>query len=156
MLERIRLKERTSKDDKTHMSSSGSNPLRVELAEEYRSTSSAPQTMAIRSATSESRANEGQINKEHLKRKAFDTQIRHDIQQQASRATKRMRANDVKPEPMHANMNPEQVEKVHLKRLAAESKSARNKADEGAIFRLLTGERMKEPPAGKPPVSKRD
>ena len=116
---------------------------------------SAPQTMAIRSSISESRANNSQIHKEHLKRKAFDTQIRHDIQQQASRA-KRMKANDLKPVPMHANMNPEQVEKVHLKRLAAEFKSARNKADEGAIFRLLTGERMKEPPAGKPPVNKRD
>ena len=154
MLERIRLKERTYKDDETHMSSSSSNPLRVELAEEYRSTSSAHQTMAISSTTSESRANDGRINKEHLKRKAFDMQIRQNIQQQASRATKRMRANDVKPEPMHANKNLEHVEREHQNRHAGEFKTARNKAEDGAIFRLLTKGRMKEPPAGKPPVSK--
>ena len=153
MLEQIRLKERTPKDDETHMSGNSSDPLRVELAGEYRSTSSAAQTMAMKRSTSDYRANEGQIQSEQLKRKAFDTQIRHDIQQQASRA-KRMRANDMKPEPMHAITNPEQVEKVHLKQLAAEFKSARNKADDGAIFRLLTGERMEEPPAGKPPVNK--
>ena len=147
-LERIRSKQRASEEIEMRMRGSSSIPFSVELAGEYRSTPPAPHIMAERTTTLEPRANEGQINKEHLKRKAFDTQIRKDIQQQASRATKRMRASDVKPEPMHANKNLEHADREHHIRHAGEFKSTRQKVEDGAIQRLITG-KWYEPPAGK-------
>ena len=102
----------------------------------------------------EPRANEDHIDKKHFDRKAFDTQLQQDILHQASRATKRMRAADMKPRPMHANMNLEHADREHQNRHAGEFKSARQKAEDGAIFRLITKGKMKEPPAGKPQSDK--
>ena len=87
-LERIRIKERANKEFEVCLSSSSSDPMSVELAEEYRSTSSAPSTMAKRTTNPESRANETQIAKQQFKRKDLDKQIQRDIELQASRPAK--------------------------------------------------------------------
>ena len=96
-LERIRIKERANKEFEVHLSSSSSDPRSVELAEEYRSISSATSTMAKSTATPRSRANEFQTAKQQLKRKDFDKQIQQDIALQASRPAKKMRTSDAKP-----------------------------------------------------------
>lgn len=102
----------------------------------------------------EPRANEDHIDKKHFDRKAFDTQLQQDILHQASRATKRMRTADMKPRPMHANMNLEHADREHQIRLAGEFKSARQKVEDGAILRLITKGKLNEPPAGKPQSDK--
>ena len=141
-LERIRLKERTNKDLEMHMSSSSSDPLRVELAEEYCSTPSGPHTMAIRSTTSESRANEDQMAKQQIKRKDFDMQIQRDIERQASRAAKRRKASDAKPNLACKKLG--SADRDHQGQRDTECSTAREKADRRAIFRLLATEPRKQ------------
>ena len=158
--ERIRLKERLNKDGEKQMSSSSSVPLSVELAEECRSAPSAPNTMATRNTTMEFRANEDQKTKQHDKRKDFDEQIQRDIELQASRAAKRRKTSDAKPNPACKNLENFEFKTArekadHKKRKAHTdpdkciSLGGNRRDEQAAIFRLLSRGDWREPQAGK-------
>ena len=118
----------------------------------------------------EIRANEDHTNEKRLNRKVFDTQLQQDILLQASRSAKRTRYADVKPD--HARTNSGSVgrgfqhqrdtassssckilkaeDEGHHRRQRPEFKTAREKSEQGAIFRLLSrGDRDSELPAGR-------
>ena len=98
--------------------------------------------MAIRSTTSESRANEDQMAKQQIKRKDFDMQIQRDIERQASRAAKRRRTSDAKPNLACKNLGSTDLN--HQGQRVTECSTAREKADRDAIFRLLASEPRKQ------------
>ena len=120
--------------------SSSGNPFFVELAEEYRSTSSAQHTMAEGSTTMKVCANTEDNMKQNYSRKDFNKLIKLDVEAQA--AKRRKTAPQDCPNP--ASKNSDHGQKAHQSTRTVEFKdfSSSNPArrhEHKALERLLSG-----------------
>ena len=97
----------------------------------------------------ELRTNDGCEAKQRIRRSDFEKHIRQDIDLQAA---KRRRTSDEKPNPQperDARKNLKIEAEGHQSQRVSEFKTAREKADQDAISRLLSrGDRNSEPHAG--------